>query len=362
MDLNKIFLKEACPTSVGGQAVMEGIMMRGEDRTAIAMRMPDGTIHLKTEKLKPRSKWAKIPILRGVLSFGAALVSGTKTLMYSAEVLENYENEHAEELAKMREEQKNSGNDTLNIKGPEYYEKDKFTLWVEKHFGEKAAWNIMIYASVVLALVFTVGIFIVVPTIAVNWCSRFTGNEILLNLIEGILRIIFFIVYVLLISKMEDIRRVFQFHGAEHKCIHCFENGLELTPKNCQKFYTLHPRCGTSFLMFIMVISLILFSLCGWPSLFWRVTSRIILIPIVAGLSYELLKWAGRSDNFLVRILSLPGIYLQKLTTKEPDDKQLEVAIIAMKAVLVPKEMEEVCVYLPNYEAYTTEYFTGKQT
>lgn len=360
MDFSKIFLKEACPTSVGGQAILEGIMMRGVDRTSIAVRMPDGAIHLKTEKHKANARWAKIPIVRGVMSFISALVNGTKVLMYSAEVLENYEKDHAEELTKMREEQRVAGTEDGNIKGPEYYEKDKFTLWVEKHFGEKTAWNIMIYTSVVLALIFTVGVFIIVPTIAVNWCSIFTQNEVLLNLIEGVLRIVLFVVYIFLISKMEDIKRVFQFHGSEHKSIHCFENGLELTPKNCQQFYTLHPRCGTSFLMFIMVISLILFSLLGWPNLFWRVTSRLLLIPVIAGLSYELLKWAGRSDNMLVRILSLPGIYLQKLTTKEPDEKQLEVAIVAMKAVLVPEETEEVNVYMPNYEAYTEEVFIGK--
>ncbi|QAT41936.1 DUF1385 domain-containing protein [Aminipila luticellarii] len=360
MDLSKIFLKEACPTSVGGQAVMEGIMMRGQERTAIAVRMPDGVIHLKTEKLKPKGKVWKIPLLRGVVSFGSSLVTGTKTLMYSAEALENYENEHAEELAKIREEQRAAGTEDGSIKGPEYYEKDKFTLWTEKHFGEKAAWNMMIYASVVLALLFTVGIFIVVPTIAVNWCGRLIQNEILLNLIEGILRIVLFVGYIMLISKMEDIKRVFQFHGAEHKCIHCFENGLELTPANCKPFYTLHPRCGTSFLMFIMVISLILFSLLGWPNLLLRVTSRILLIPVIAGLSYELLKWAGRSDNIVVRILSLPGLYLQKLTTKEPDEKQLEVAIVAMKAVMVPAETEELDLYMPSYEAYTQEVLLGK--
>ncbi|QIB68188.1 DUF1385 domain-containing protein [Aminipila butyrica] len=359
MDLSKIFLKEACPTSVGGQAIMEGIMMRGADRTAIAVRMPDGAIHLKTEKLKPKSRWMKVPLLRGVVSFGSALVTGTKTLMYSAEVLEKYENDHAEELAELREQQRAAG-EASGVKGPEYYEKDKFTLWVEKHFGEKAAWNIMIYSSVVLALLFTVGIFIVVPTIVVNWCGAFIQNEILLNLIEGVLRIAFFGVYILLISKMEDIRRVFQFHGAEHKCIHCFENGLELTPANCQSFYTLHPRCGTSFLMFIMVISLILFSLLGWPDLVWRVTSRILLIPVVAGLSYELLKWAGRSDSLLVRLLSMPGLYLQKLTTKNPDEKQLEVAIVAMKAVLVPEDTAEVDLYRPSYQDYTQELLLGK--
>lgn len=352
MDLSKIFLKDACPTKIGGQAVMEGIMMKGDDRTAIAVRMPDDTIHLKTEKMKPKSFWAKVPVLRGVYAFGVSLISGTKTLMYSAEVLEKYENDHAEELAELRERQRTSGEES-NVKGAEYYEKDKLTLWIEKHFGEKAAWNIMIYTSVALALLFTVGIFIVVPTVAVNWCSVFTKNEIILNLIEGILRIVLFVIYIALISKMEDIRRVFQFHGAEHKCIHCFENNLELIPSNCQQFYTLHPRCGTSFLMFVMVISLILFSLMGWPNLLVRVASRLLLLPVVAGLSYELLRWAGRSDGVIVKVLSMPGIYLQKLTTREPDEKQLEIAIIAMKAVMAKKDKEELCIYLPDYEAFT---------
>lgn len=318
MDLKKIFLKDACPTKVGGQAVLDGIMMKGEDRTAVAVRLPNQDIHIKTEKLKPTPKWMKIPILRGVCAFVSSLVTGTKTLMYSAEVLESYDGPDAVE-----------------------YEEDKLSLWMEKKFGEKGAWNVMLYASVIIALVMTVGIFIILPTAAVNWMGRFTSNEVLMNLIEGIVRILLFIIYVLAISKMEDIKNVFRYHGAEHKCIHCFENGLELTPRNCQTFYTLHPRCGTSFLMFVMVISLVLFSLLGWPNLFWRVTSRLLLIPVIAGLSYELLRWAGRSDNLMVKILSMPGLYLQKLTTAEPKDEQLEVAIAAMKAVMVEPETPE---------------------
>jgi len=312
MDLKKIFLKEACPTKVGGQAVLEGIMMKGEDRTSVVVRFPDGSMHIKTEKLPPKKSWAKIPILRGVFVFASSLVQGTRTLMHSAEVLESYEGE-----------------------GAEVYEKDKLTLWLEKRFGEKGAFNAMLYFSVVLAIFFTVGIFIIAPTWVVNFFGKLTQNEVALNLIEGVFRILLFILYIVLISRMKDIRTVFQYHGAEHKCIHCFENQLELTPENCRKFYTLHPRCGTSFLMFVMVISLILFSLLGWPNLFWRITSRLLLIPVIAGLSYELLKWAGRSDNWVVKILSLPGLYLQKLTTKEPGEKQLEVAIAAMKAVMV---------------------------
>lgn len=323
MDLKKIFLKDACPTKVGGQAVLEGIMMKGEDRTAVAVRLPNKDIHIKTEKLKEPTKWMKIPIIRGVGVFVGSLVTGTRTLMYSAEVLEGYDGPDAVE-----------------------YEEDKLSLWLEKKFGEKGAWNIMLYASVVIALLLTVGIFIILPTAAVNWLGHFTSSEVLLNLIEGVLRIILFVLYILLISKMQDIQTVFRYHGAEHKCIHCFENGLELTPENCQQFYTLHPRCGTSFLMFVMVISLILFSLLGWPSLVWRILSRLLLIPVIAGLSYELLRWAGRSDNLAVKILSLPGLYLQKLTTAEPEKQHLEVAIAAMKAVMVSPDTpcyEGVC-------------------
>ena len=322
MDLSKIFIKDASPTRVGGQAVLEGIMMRGEDRTAVVVRFPNDAMHIKTEMLPQRKAWSKVPFLRGIFIFAAALVQGTKTLMYSAEVLEKYEGEDGEA-----------------------YEEDKLTLWLEKRFGKQGAWNAMLYASVVLAVLFTVGVFIIAPTWVVNIFSLWTDSEVALNLIEGALRILLFILYVALVSKMKDIRTVFQFHGAEHQCIHCFENKRELTPENCKQFYTLHPRCGTSFLMFVMVISLILFSMLGWPNLFVRISSRLLLLPIIAGLSYELLRWAGRSDNWVVRVLSLPGLWLQKMTTREPDDKQLEVAIAAMKAVLADKAA-------PCYEGY----------
>ncbi len=317
MDLSKIFLKDACPTKVGGQAVLEGVMMKGEDRTAVCVRLPDGSLHMRTQMLKTEKKaWTKVPIVRGVVAFVSSLVQGTQTLLHSADVLEA----HADDAPQ------------------EPVAEDRFTMWLEKHFGEKAAWNFMLYSSVLLAVVFTVGIFIIAPTVVVNFCNRFTQNEIALNLIEGVLRIVLFVGYVAVISRMPDIKRVFQYHGAEHKTIHCFENGLELKPENCRQFYTLHPRCGTSFLMFVMIISLILFSLLGWPDLLMRITSRLLLIPVVAGLSYEVLKWAGRSDNFIVKALSLPGLYLQKLTTAEPDDSQLEVAIASMKAAMVPEE------------------------
>ena len=308
MDLNRIFLKGACPTSIGGQAIMEGIMMRGPKRTAIAIRLPNGKIHMKTQPAPKGSKLGKIPLIRGVVNFVASLVYGTKVLMYSADVLEaNY---------------------------PEEYEKDKFDIWVEEKLGKEKAWNILMVLSVVLALIMSVGIFMLLPTVVVGWMAHLTDSVLLLNLIEGLARILIFVVYIWLISMMKDIRTVFQYHGAEHKTIHCFENNMELTPENAQTFYTLHPRCGTSFLVFVMLIAVLVHAFMGWPNLFLRIITRILVLPVIAGLSYELLKWAGRSDNWLVKILSLPGIYLQKLTTKEPTLEQLEVAIAAVKAVL----------------------------
>ena len=188
--------------------------------------------------------------------------------------------------------------------------------------------------SVVLAIIMSVVIFMLLPTVVVGLLGKVTENILLLNLAEGLARMLIFILYIVLIAKMEDIKRVFQFHGAEHKTIHCFENGLELTPENAQSFYTLHPRCGTSFMVFVMIIAVLVHAFMGWPNVWLRIASRILVLPIIAGLSYELLKWAGRSDNIVVKALSLPGLYVQKLTTNEPDFDQLEVAIAATKAVL----------------------------
>lgn len=321
MDMSKIFLKDACPTPVGGQAILEGVMMRGMERTAIAVRIPDGRIHIKTRKNGNTSKWMKVPIVRGVFSFITSLVEGMKTLTYSADVLEYYDR-------KLKDDKTDAESEKMG----------KIEILLSEKLGYQKLWSLMLATSVIFAIAFSVGIFVLLPTAAVGWIKAYVSSPILLNLTEGILRIVMFLLYLSAISKMEDIKRVFQYHGAEHKTIHCFENNLELTPENAQTFYTLHPRCGTSFLMFVMIISLILFSLLGWPNLLWRLVSRIILIPVVAGTSYELLKWAGRSDNIVVRILSLPGLYLQKITTNEPDEKQLEVAIASLKAVMVDPE------------------------
>lgn len=317
MDFDKIFLKEATPTSIGGQAIMDGVMMRGPDRVAIAMRLPSDDIYLKTEKAAPKSKVMKIPIIRGVVAFVQSLTVGMSTLMKSADILERFTPEDEEE------------------------EPSDFEQKLIDKFGDRAVWNLMLGLSVVAAIALTVVGFIIFPTVAVNWLSGYITNSIVLNILEGVFRILLFVLYILAVSMMKDIKTLFMYHGAEHKTIHCYENGLELTPENARGFYTLHPRCGTSFLMFVMIISLLLFSLLGWPDLLMRVLSRLLLIPVIAGLSYELLRWAGRSDGKVVRALSVPGLLLQKLTTKEPTDEQLEIAIVSLKAVLVPAEAED---------------------
>lgn len=294
---------------------MEGVMMQGPTRRAMAMRLPSGEFYLKVTEKKPASKLSKVPLVRGVVNFFASLISGTEVLMDSADVLEKY--------APIEDEQPG-----------------KFEQWFEKKFGSEALWNVLMILSVIIALVISIAVFVILPTIIVNWMKAVTTNAIVLNLIEGILRLAMFVLYVLAISKMKDIHTLFQYHGAEHKTIHCYENDLELTPENAQQFYTLHPRCGTSFLMFVFIIALILFSFLGWPNLAMRIASRLLLLPVIAGISYELLKWAGRNDGTLVRVLSYPGLMLQKLTTADPTDDQLEVAIISLKAVLPEAEVE----------------------
>lgn len=306
MDFEKIFIKNANPTKIGGQAVLEGLMMRGETKMAISIRTESGEIVTEVEEVQAKKSFAKIPIFRGIWAFGSALIGGIKVLMRSVEMIEEQDG---------------------------VSEKGNFELWIEKKFGKKTGNSIIMYFSLVLALAFSIGIFVLAPTASTGLLKHISTNPIILNLIEGLFRIVLFVLYVVLISRSKDIKKVFQYHGAEHKTIHCFENGLELTPENCQSFSTLHPRCGTSFMMFVMVISLVLFSLLGWPNLIFRLLSRLLLIPIIAGLSYELLRWAGRSDATMVKILSYPGLLLQKLTTAEPDDKQVEVAIEALKAV-----------------------------
>jgi len=290
------------PKAVGGQAVIEGVMMKGAEDIAIAVRKPDGEIVVKKEKLKSnRKKISKIPIIRGIFTFVDSLVLGVNALMYSAEFVDVEE-----------EEKKKSS---------------KLDEFLEKN---------IIWISVVISVVFSVGLFILLPTVLVGVFKAYTSNTLILNGIEGIVRIATFLGYILAISGMKDIRRVFEYHGAEHKSIFCYEHGEELTVENVRKYGRLHPRCGTSFLFIVMIVSILLFSLFSWSGLLMRLVIRILLIPIVAGISYEIIKWAGKSESKLSCIVSAPGMWLQKLTTREPDDKQIEVAVEALKNVLVP--------------------------
>lgn len=291
------------PTSIGGQAVIEGVMMKGVDSIAIAVRKPDGEITLKKELLKGKRRgFTKLPIIRGVYGFFDSMVLGVQSLMFSAEFFE-------EEDPKEKEK-----------------EQGFFAKFMEKNF---------IWISVTLSVAFSVLLFILLPTVLVNVFQRLTDSTLILNLIEGVVRIAIFVIYIAAISRMKDIQRVFEYHGAEHKTIFCYEHGEELTVENVKKHGRLHPRCGTSFLFIVMIVSILLFSMFEWSSLFYRILVRLLLLPVVAGISYELIKWAGRSQSKLACYISKPGMWMQKITTKEPDDSQIEVAIEALKNVLV---------------------------
>ena len=364
MDLSRIFMKNACPTKVGGQAILEGLMMRGSRSIAIAIRQPDGGIHLTVEPLKGSGKWKKIPIIRGIGSFLSSLITGTSVLMYGADVLEKLDAQAApSDGSSVSDEQHD-----LAEKSSEKASKDGWNGKKDDGIPKSA-----VLASVALALILVVALFILLPTFILGLVRKAgLSSVLLLNLIEGIIRICIFVAYIGAVRRMPEIRRTFEYHGAEHKTIHCYENGLELTPQNAQSFYTLHPRCGTSFMMFVMIIALLVFSLFGWPNLLVRILTRLICIPFIAGLSYELLQFTGRHDSALVKVLSMPGILLQKLTTCEPSPDQLEVAIAAMKAVLPSHENADlpvdywVGVQLPDgslikNEAETEEYKLSKE-
>ncbi|MCC0783830.1 DUF1385 domain-containing protein [Clostridioides sp. ES-S-0108-01] len=292
--------------AVGGQAVIEGVMMQSKDKRAVAVRKSDGEIALKEDRIK---SWVrdknidKIPFIRGSFVMIDTMIQGMKSLNFSSEFFM----EEAEE--------------------------DKFDLFIKKIFKDKAN-DIIIIFSLVIAMLLSAGLFIFIPTLVGGAFSKVMPNDFMLNLIEGIIRIAILFAYIVLISRSKDIERVFQYHGAEHKSIYCYENDLELTVENARKFKRLHPRCGTNFLFIVMAISIILFAFFGWPNPIFRIFMRIICVPIVAGLSYEVIRILGRYDNGFTKIIAYPGMMLQYFTTKEPDDEQLEVALEALKAVV----------------------------
>lgn len=303
-------------TSIGGSAVMEGVMMRGPKEIATAVRKPDGEIELDkraVSSLVTKYHVNKIPVVRGVFAFFDSMICSIRALMWSAEFFDLEDDSSAE---------------------------SKFDKWLSDKFGDKVK-DIVIYFSLFIALIFSIGLFFILPNIITGFLSGIIENNALKTLIEGVIRIGIFLGYVLLVSQMEDIKRVFQYHGAEHKTIFCYEAGLPLTPENARKMSRLHPRCGTSFLVFVMVISIILFSFISWDNIWTRLGMRILLLPVVAGISYEIIRWAGRSQSRIVCILSKPGMWLQNITTREPDEAQLEVAIAAMEAVLTDNKEDD---------------------
>ena len=297
-------------SNIGGQAVLEGIMMRHGDDYAVAVRKPDGEIFVQKEEYHSVIKWkalTKIPFIRGVFNFIDSMVLGIKTLMFSAEFYEDEEEVKSEK--ELTEEE---------IAKKEKQEKQE--KW-------------MMNATVAISLVIAAAVFMVLPYFLSSLLKPLMPSYHLRTLVEGFVRIGIFILYIALISRMDDIQRTFMYHGAEHKCINCIEHGLPLTVDNVRISSRQHKRCGTSFLFFVLAISIILLMLIQVESPLMRVIVRIALIPVIAGISYEVLKLAGRSENPIINLLSRPGLAIQKLTTKEPDDSMIEVAIQAVEAV-----------------------------
>ena len=321
-------------SGIGGQAVMEGIMMRNGEKYAVAVRKKNGEIVIHEETSVPFSakhKWAKWPVIRGIVSFVDSLVIGMKTLTWSSSVaVEDAEEEEKRTADPVKETDAESGPDKENAKkGKKAGKEEKTGL-----SGAETAFTL------ILAILLAVAIFMVLPTLLVNFLRRWIDNEVLLSLIEGALRLLIFIAYISLISLMKDIRRTYMYHGSEHKCINCLESGLPLTVENVMKSSKEHRRCGTSFLLFVMLISIVVFIILGVvmkslgiDHLWARLLSRILLIPVIAGLSFELIRFNGRFDNWFTYILSRPGMWMQALTTKEPTEDMAEVAIRAVEAV-----------------------------
>lgn len=312
-----------CPKGgkgIGGQAVIEGVMMRGKSLYALAVRKPDKTIAVEKTNVKTadqRPAFYKWPLVRGVVSFVDSLVMGMKVTKRSAEM---------------------AGLDDI-----EYDEESKFEKWLEAKFGDKLA-DYMIYFSVFVSIILCIGIFMVLPTAISKGLSGLMGigeHTEFLGVLEGIVRILIFICYLFLISMMKDVKRVLQYHGAEHKTINTFEKGMPLTVENVRKSTRLHKRCGTSFLAIVMIVSMILFFFVRTDTIWLRILSRVVLVPLVAGISFEFIRYAGSHDNLLVNIISAPGILMQYITTKNPDDEMLEVAIASLNAVLEVEPEDE---------------------
>lgn len=299
-------------SGIGGQAVIEGIMMKNKDDYATAVRRPDGEIEVKKEKyvsMSEKFKFCALPFVRGVFSFIDSMVLGMRTLTFSASFFEDEEDSQP----------------------------NKLELWLDRTFGEKLE-KFLMGGVMVFSMVMAVVIFMLLPLWIASGLRKVIHSEMLMALIEGVIRITIFITYIKIISRMEEISRTFMYHGAEHKCINCIEHGMVLNVENVRKSSKQHKRCGTSFLIIVMIISILFFMVIRVDSIWMRMVSRIVLIPVIAGVSYEFLRIAGRSDSVLVNLLSKPGLWMQNLTTTEPDDGMIEVAIVAVEAVFDWKE------------------------
>lgn len=299
--------KKQCYSGIGGQAVLEGIMMRNGDKSAVAVRKSDGTIDVQSVDYKsaiPKNWFTTFPFIRGVVNFVDSMMMGIKSINFSADIT-------------MEEEDDEPG---------------KFEMWIKKHFGDKAN-DLLLTVTMIIAIVMSVGLFVVLPYALSALMGIWIHNKLVLSVSEAVMRFVIFIGYVVLIGQMEDIKRLYMYHGAEHKCIDCIEKGRLLTVSDVMRSNRLHPRCGTSFMLYVMAISCILFFFINVSNPVQRLGLRLLLIPVIAGISYELIRLAGRFDNPLTRLLSMPGMALQRLTTKEPTADMVEVAIKAVEAV-----------------------------
>ncbi|MEG2453052.1 MAG: DUF1385 domain-containing protein [Clostridium sp.] len=308
-------------SGIGGQAVIEGIMMMNHDDYAVAVRKPDGEIEVKKDKyvsMTRKSKLLSLPLIRGVFRFADSMIVGMRTLTYSASFFEDDEDEKP----------------------------SKFEAFLDRVFGEKLEGAIMAFVMV-LSFILAIGVFMILPLIIADFFRKFIASENVMAILEGVIRIAIFIAYIKLVSHMEDIKRTFMYHGAEHKCINCIEHGHALTVENVRNSSKEHKRCGTSFLLIVMVISILFFMVVRVDGIWPRIISRVVLIPVIAGISYEILQLAGRSNSKFMDMVSRPGMWMQALTTKEPDDTMIEVAIAATEAVF-------------DWEQYLKENYLGK--
>lgn len=325
-------------TMIGGQAVIEGVMMRGVGKTALAVRKPDGDIELEvwdTASWRDKNPILRCPIVRGVISFVEMLVFGYKTIAKSAEIagLEDSSSTSSKTVAGISDGSSDNVSEHINSGNPGDGKNNGI--------GEKAMDALTLF-STVIGFVIAIFLFAVLPTIIIGNTEQFVHWGAFRTIAEGVIKIAIFVIYLVLIAQMKDIQRIYQYHGAEHKAIYCYEHGDDLTPERAKNYVRFHPRCGTSFILIVLIIGIFIFSFVTWKTLWLRIVLKIILLPLVIGVSYEIIKFAGRHDNSFMRFLLAPGLWLQRLTTREPDEEQLEVAIKSLKAVLPENPQDDL--------------------